>query len=145
MGYVFALCSVMLVTLAQLMLRWSMVRLPGIEEIAGQWQQLSLPAVIALCAGLLAYTLSMLCWMLALRRIALSRAYPLLSLSYVLVWLLAIALPHPKVLNRASTIRSCSSIRICSFKTSPHSGAPTIPVPTRGSSRLSDPMFRGWR
>lgn len=64
MGYVFALCSVMLVTLAQLMLRWSMVRLPGIQEIAGQWQQLSLPAVIALCAGLLAYTLSMLCWML---------------------------------------------------------------------------------
>ncbi|WP_429241663.1 4-amino-4-deoxy-L-arabinose-phosphoundecaprenol flippase subunit ArnF [Erwinia aphidicola] len=93
MGYVFALCSVMLVTLAQLMLRWSMVRLPGIQEIAGQWQPLSLPAVIALCAGLLAYTLSMLCWMLALRRIALSRAYPLLSLSYVLVWLLAIALP----------------------------------------------------
>ena len=93
MGYVFALCSVMLVTLAQLMLRWSMVRLPGIEEIAGQWLPLSLPAVIALCAGLLAYTLSMLCWMLALRRIALSRAYPLLSLSYVLVWLLATALP----------------------------------------------------
>ncbi|WP_336797147.1 4-amino-4-deoxy-L-arabinose-phosphoundecaprenol flippase subunit ArnF [Erwinia aphidicola] len=93
MGYVFALCSVMLVTLAQLMLRWSMVRLPGIQEIAGQWLPLSLPAVIALCAGLLAYTLSMLCWMLALRRIALSRAYPLLSLSYVLVWLLATALP----------------------------------------------------
>jgi len=30
------------------------------------------------------------CWFLALRRIALSKAYPLLSLSYVLVWIAAI-------------------------------------------------------
>jgi len=35
----------------------------------------------------------MLCWMLALRHLPLNRLYPLLSLSYVLVWLAAVSLP----------------------------------------------------
>jgi undecaprenyl phosphate-alpha-L-ara4N flippase subunit ArnF len=48
---------------------------------------------LALFVGLLAYVFSMGCWFLALRRIALSKAYPLLSLSYVLVWVTAIWLP----------------------------------------------------
>jgi hypothetical protein len=42
---------------------------------------------------------------------------------------LAIAEPQPKVLNFASTIFSSSTL-ICNFITSPHSGAPTSPVPT---------------
>ena len=33
------------------------------------------------------------CWLLALRLLPLNRLYPLLSLSYVLVWLAAISLP----------------------------------------------------
>ena len=41
----------------------------------------------------------------------------------------AIAEPHPNVLNLASTIVSPSTW-IWSFITSPHSGAPTMPVPT---------------
>ena len=40
-----------------------------------------------------AYALSMACWFFALRRLPLSYAYPLLSLSYVLVYLLAAVLP----------------------------------------------------
>src|SRR5207244_13286480 len=55
---------------------------------------------------------------------------------------LAIAEPQPKVLNFASTMRSFSTL-ICSFMTSPHSGAPTIPVPTDLSSFGRLPMFRG--
>src|ERR1700739_1506380 len=43
----------------------------------------------------------------------------------------AIAEPHPKVLNLASSITLVSRLTlICSFMTSPHSGAPTSPVPT---------------
>ena len=56
--------------------------------------------------------------------------------------LLAIALPQPKVLNLASTMVSFWTL-IWSFMTSPHSGAPTIPVPTPSSSFLKLPMFRG--
>mgnify|MGYP003840751653 CR=1 FL=1 len=41
----------------------------------------------------------------------------------------AIAEPHPNVLNLASTIM-LSTTSICNLITSPHSGAPTKPVPT---------------
>lgn len=92
MGTVLALCSVILVTAAQLMLRWSMMRIQHIDTIA-LWHDLPLQPVLVLAAGLLAYVLSMIFWLLALRRLPLSRAYPLLGLSYVLVWLLAISLP----------------------------------------------------
>src|SRR5256885_13080948 len=47
---------------------------------------------------------------------------------------LAMADPQPKVLNLASSMTWVSGlIFICSFITSPHSGAPTRPVPTLGS------------
>ena len=42
--------------------------------------------------------------------------------------LLAIALPQPYVLNLASIIMPSSTL-ICNRITSPHAGAPTIPVP----------------
>ena len=44
-------------------------------------------------ASILAYALSMLCWLLALRDLPLGRAYSLLSVSYALVYLLAASLP----------------------------------------------------
>ncbi|MCG8709824.1 4-amino-4-deoxy-L-arabinose-phospho-UDP flippase [Brenneria sp. 4F2] len=91
-GYRLALYSAMLVTAAQLMLRWSMMRLPGVESLA-EWRTFSPPPLLVLFGGLTAYALSMLCWLLALRRLPLSRAYPVLSLSYVLVWISAILLP----------------------------------------------------
>ncbi len=95
MGWLLAYCSVLLVSAAQLLLKWAMVRLPAIGEASAFITVLfSLgPAVQALLAGVLAYALSMLCWLLALQRIALSRAYPLLSLSYLLVWAAALWLP----------------------------------------------------
>jgi len=87
-----AIGSVLLVTLAQLTLRLAMRDFPPVEE----W--LSLDGMrharaLLLAAGLGAYALSMLCWMLALRHLPLNRLYPLLSLSYVLVWLAAVLLP----------------------------------------------------
>jgi len=73
---------------------------------------------------------------------------------------LAIAEPHPKVLNLTSEILPDSSTRICSFMTSPQAGAPTLhvsshpiypegkgeeysPVPTSMSCFGSDPTLRG--
>lgn len=96
MGYLWALCSVLLVSGAQLALKWAVMQFPqaalNLEFLSAVLFD-SLPGLCALLAGLTAYALSMVCWYLALRRIPLSKAYPLLSLSYVLVWAAAIVLP----------------------------------------------------
>lgn len=95
MGWLCALCSVLLVSAAQLLMKWAMIQLAPIErplDFAAAIFSFSPPAQ-ALLAGLLAYALSMLCWLLALKRLPLSRAYPLLSLSYLLVWAIALFIP----------------------------------------------------
>jgi len=91
-GIFFALASVLLVSMAQLSMRWSMTRLPRPD----QW--LTLPSVdstalAVVLAAIFAYALSMLCWLAALRDLPLGRAYSLLSISYALVYLLAASLP----------------------------------------------------
>lgn len=91
-GYLWAFTSVILVSGAQLMMRYSMMRISDwswILTVTGEgncwfWW---------LSAGIFCYILSMLCWLFALRRLPLNQAYPLLSLSYVLVCVLAIELP----------------------------------------------------
>jgi undecaprenyl phosphate-alpha-L-ara4N flippase subunit ArnF len=94
-GITFALGSVLLVSAAQLSMRWSMSRLPHPD----QWLtalgngSVDLAAVGVVMAAILAYALSMLCWLLALRDLPLGRAYSLLSISYALVYLLAASLP----------------------------------------------------
>jgi undecaprenyl phosphate-alpha-L-ara4N flippase subunit ArnF len=87
----FALGSVLLVSSAQLGMRWSMSHLPSPE----QWLSapIDLAAVAVVLAAILAYALSMLSWLLALRDLPLGRAYSLLSISYALVYLLAASLP----------------------------------------------------
>ena len=52
---------------------------------------------------------------------------------------------QPNVLNLASSMTPVSGLTLtCSFITSPHSGAPTMPVPTSGLLLSSDPTLRGW-
>ena len=90
-GITFALGSVLLASAAQLGMRWSMSHLPSPE----QWLSapIDLAAVAVVLAAVLAYALSMLSWLLALRDLPLGRAYSLLSISYALVYLLAASLP----------------------------------------------------
>jgi undecaprenyl phosphate-alpha-L-ara4N flippase subunit ArnF len=92
-GYGLALCSVVLVSLAQLLLRTAMLQFPAWPDILTPALWHHLQPLVFLFIGLSAYALSMLCWMISLRHLALNRAYPLLSISYVLVWLAAISLP----------------------------------------------------
>ncbi|MEB6338099.1 4-amino-4-deoxy-L-arabinose-phosphoundecaprenol flippase subunit ArnF [Serratia rhizosphaerae] len=93
-GYVWGIASVLLVSVAQLLMKWGMVQLPPLSlhrlmlPAAG-----SLPPLLAVASGIAGYGLSMLCWLMALRTLALSRAYPLLSISYALVYLAAVVLP----------------------------------------------------
>ena len=94
-GAFWALCSVLLVSAAQLLLREAMQALPPVSElltfISALWHVSS--GTGALRRGLMGYVASMGCWYLALHRMALSKAYALLSLSYILVWGIAILLP----------------------------------------------------
>ena len=92
-GVLLALCNVLLVSLAQLVLRVAMQHFPPLAEILSPQIGQQVKPLLLLCLGLGAYALSMLCWILALRHLPLNRLYPLLSLSYVLVWLAAISLP----------------------------------------------------
>lgn len=94
-GFAFAGASVLLVSAAQLGMRWSMTRLPEPSQWLNAISQgdVSLPALGVVGAAILAYALSMLCWLLALRDLPLGRAYSLLSISYALVYLLAASLP----------------------------------------------------
>ncbi|KAA5967111.1 MULTISPECIES: 4-amino-4-deoxy-L-arabinose-phosphoundecaprenol flippase subunit ArnF [unclassified Pantoea] len=91
-GYGWVACSVLLVSAAQLMMRWAMPQLPDVSSLTSLPAICLLPALL-LVAGLGAYGLSMLCWIRALGHFPLNRVYPLLSLSYVLVWLAAVSLP----------------------------------------------------
>lgn len=92
-GVKLAIGSVLLVTLAQLTLRLAMRDFPPVEEWLNLDWMRHARALLQLAAGLGAYALSMLCWMMALRHLPLNRLYPLLSLSYVLVWLAAVLIP----------------------------------------------------
>jgi len=90
-GMIFALGCVLLVSAAQLGLRWSMSRLP----LPGQWliEPIDPDALAVVLVAIFTYALSMACWLAALRDLPLGRAYSLLSISYALVYLLAAAVP----------------------------------------------------
>ena len=90
-GITFAMGSVLLVSTAQLGMRWSMTRLPSPDH----WLSASIDpaAMVVVLSAIVAYALSMLCWLAALRDLPLGRAYSLLSISYALVYLLAASLP----------------------------------------------------
>lgn len=93
-GIIWCLASILLATLAQLSLKWAVSHLPHLSlDAPPDILNISYPALAALAAGLASYALSMLCWFMALRRLPLAYAYPMLSLSYVLVCLLAAVLP----------------------------------------------------
>ncbi|AQT94442.1 4-amino-4-deoxy-L-arabinose-phosphoundecaprenol flippase subunit ArnF [Pseudomonas azotoformans] len=102
-GFALALGSVGLVSAAQLGMRWSMTRLP----LPSDWLEalnhnsIDLRAFGMVGLAILAYALSMLCWLGALKHLPLGRAYSLLSISYALVYLLAASLP---VFNEAFSV-----------------------------------------
>ncbi|MGP3590617.1 4-amino-4-deoxy-L-arabinose-phosphoundecaprenol flippase subunit ArnF [Vagococcus sp. WN89Y] len=94
-GIRWALCSVLLVSVAQLLLRSAMVSLPPVALNGAFFTAVLYPqkGTLLLVLGLLGYLASMACWYVALHRLPLSKAYTLLSLSYILVWAAAIWLP----------------------------------------------------
>lgn len=94
-GYAWGAASVLLVTLAQLLMKWGMAQIPLMsfaDVTLNLFIQYWLP-LLTVSGGIFGYGLSMLCWFFALHHLPLNRAYPLLSVSYALVYLAAVILP----------------------------------------------------
>ncbi|EPY8425012.1 4-amino-4-deoxy-L-arabinose-phosphoundecaprenol flippase subunit ArnF [Citrobacter youngae] len=95
MGIFWGLCSVIITSVAQLSLGYAMDNLPPMLQplafISAVFATSS--SAFALYGGLVGYLLSVMCWHKALHQLALSKAYALLSLSYVLVWVASMILP----------------------------------------------------
>jgi len=92
------LLSVVLTSCAQLLFRFSMQDLPLLESlssggVAGAFSVMSRTGLMFLTLGVALYAISMLSWIFALSRFDVSLAYPMLSISYILVYVGAIALP----------------------------------------------------
>ena len=93
-GPVAMIGSIVLSACAQLSMKAGMLRASRLESApdftdAAQF----LPVAILLIAGFGCYGASLVSWLIALSRYPLSLAYPLLSLSYVVVYLAAAAWP----------------------------------------------------
>ena len=106
--------SILLATVAQLALKYAMLELPPLTfDSLPLFREARPPLTMALAmlaGGLGAYVLSMLCWFLALRHLPLNYAYPMLSISYVLVYLSAVVLPWFE--ETATLLKSCGILVI---------------------------------
>lgn len=100
-GYRWIVGSLTLVTLAQLGMKLGMTHFANASYLWALLQTRHIAAlfdaswfgVILIGTGIAAYGISMWCWLNALRYLPLSRAYPLLSLSYISVYAAAILTP----------------------------------------------------
>ncbi|GKW14195.1 putative 4-amino-4-deoxy-L-arabinose-phosphoundecaprenol flippase subunit ArnF [Pectobacterium carotovorum subsp. carotovorum] len=110
-GYVWAIISIVLASTAQVLMKSGMLALPSISF--AYWPSLSSlvagwPAAVVL-TGVICYGLSMGGWFMVLRYLPLSRAYPLISLSYAVVYLAAVFLPW---LNEPMSLRKTLGVLI---------------------------------
>jgi undecaprenyl phosphate-alpha-L-ara4N flippase subunit ArnF len=115
LGLVLLLSCIVLSAAGQLGMKVGMQelhRLPGTVQVALESEGLSalLPALAWTLGGLAAYGLSLLAWLAVLVRYPLSYAYPLLGLSYVLVYLGA---THwERLMEPATALRSFGTLLI---------------------------------
>lgn len=95
MNIVVLIASVLLGATGQILMKW------GIVSPKPVWQQgpafIRLIASWPVLAGLLCYGLSSVCWLLALRKMDLSYAYPLVSVGYIVVLIAGNVLFHETV------------------------------------------------
>ena len=114
MGYLPACLSVILVSLAQIAMKFAMSAIPAGNSVSEILIFFSGHPLIPglLIAGLGGYALSMVCWFFALKRLALSKAYALLSLSYIVVWGLALMIGLPGEGFSVKTLAGVSAV-IC--------------------------------
>lgn len=102
--------SIVLVAIAQLLLKIGIARFSASTPLSTATLQhlnfatLDISALLIIGVGLFCYLISVICWLRALEQLPLNVTYPLLSLSYPLVYLGAISLPSLQ--ETASTVRT---------------------------------------
>ncbi|MCJ7557962.1 MAG: hypothetical protein MUP90_13740 [Gammaproteobacteria bacterium] len=92
------LASLLLTTAAQLLFRFGMQSsgLHGLFSEAGSGALLAWllsPSALIVLLGIACYAISLFCWVVAISRFELSVAYPLLSVSYIFVYGIAVYWP----------------------------------------------------
>ncbi|MEQ1977115.1 MULTISPECIES: 4-amino-4-deoxy-L-arabinose-phosphoundecaprenol flippase subunit ArnF [unclassified Xenorhabdus] len=96
-GYLWGMASVLLITVAQLLLKWGVAHLPelslSMHWLDINWLWANHNPLLMMTAGLAGYILSMLCWFFTLKYLPLNKAYPIISLSYAFVYLMVVLLP----------------------------------------------------
>ena len=102
--------SIVLSAAGQLAMKVGMLALHGVDELArAGWSAIG-PAVMWTVLGLVSYAVSMLAWLLVLARYPLSYAYPLLGLSYVLVY--AVATQWSALAESATPLRTLGTLLV---------------------------------
>ncbi|MFE5323585.1 EamA family transporter [Paenibacillus sp. NPDC056579] len=83
MKYIWLIASILLGASGQVLMKWGIEtgKQTGNAVIAG----LNMTALLQIGSGLASYALSSVFWLLALKRFPLSTAYPMVSMSYILV------------------------------------------------------------
>ncbi len=98
MAYIFIALTILLTVYGQLVLKWQVGLYPHLVSspfsIANIFTLLIKPWVIS---GFLAAFGASICWMAAINKLPLSRAYPFMSVNFVLVVLLAALLFHERI------------------------------------------------
>jgi undecaprenyl phosphate-alpha-L-ara4N flippase subunit ArnF len=98
LGMILVSISVVLVSAAQLLLKFGAAHATIVHDINSIAALLNtstlLTLIVPIALGLLCYLASMFVWLRALGELPLSVAYPLLSLSYPLVYIAALFLPN---------------------------------------------------
>ncbi|HKI73314.1 MAG TPA: 4-amino-4-deoxy-L-arabinose-phosphoundecaprenol flippase subunit ArnF [Pseudomonadales bacterium] len=96
-GWLWLSVSVVLVSAAQLLLKFGIQQLPPDQGLAAYLEIIApaniVPIALPIVLGLGGYVISVLCWIGTLARLPLSMAYPSLALSYLLVYAGAMVLP----------------------------------------------------
>jgi len=115
LGLACLLTSIVLSALGQLgmkagMQEWQQIAARQDVVLTGASLAILRPALLWLAAGLAAYGVSLLAWLAVLVRYRLSYAYPLLGVSYVLVYIGATQ--WPRLLEPATTARTAGTLLI---------------------------------
>ena len=98
-GHLYVLLTILLTVYGQLVLKWHISQagplpIALVDKIIFLLQQFG---NVWILSGLAAAFVAALCWMAAMTRFALSYAYPLMSLSFVLVLGLSVAFFHEAI------------------------------------------------
>lgn len=90
---IFIIISLSLGIAAQIIIKYSLLQIPP-DLLDGEWvnfvNKFSVTVIFTLSIGVIFYFFSMITWILSLRNMPLSKAYPILGASYPIIYIIAV-------------------------------------------------------